>query len=433
MEELFFRHIQSVQDENLEALGMLISAERQAQFPYTVVQLELARRQAQKPGTWPQAWQTLQILQGQLANRTLVGGVIKSLETDQGAPGKGVILTLPLSGPYASIGWKVVGGAAAAQAELAQTGQVVSVEILNSESDSWLRRLRDLPASYKAVGGPLRVDKFKNLMASGLADERADFAFLPSLGDAAEGSQAWRFFPDPDDQIHSLLDLAASLSIYQVAILYPDESYGRRMAQLFREQALQRGMSIATSASYPPNDHTSWGGIVEQVATSGAQAVFLPGDWAHNEMLVPYFMYHGGKDLLLMGTTIWAQTLSRARFVEAHNYRRTVFPGGWWPENPAPAAEKLRNRMELEGMAEPGFWTALGYDFVRFASRLDFPTHPFTATRVNQAIQQAESMAWAMAPIDWDDTGVARQELFMFKPAEGGFDLVEGKLEKPME
>ncbi|MBQ4124429.1 MAG: hypothetical protein II595_00545, partial [Desulfovibrio sp.] len=68
-------------------------------------------------------------------------------------------------------------------------------------------------------------------------------------------------------------------------------------------------------------------------------------------------------------------------------------------------------------------WHALGYDFVRFACRLNFE-RPYPAATANKYISGAARMNYAQAPISYDAAGRAHQKLFMLQPGTQGAVLV---------
>ncbi len=333
-----------------------------------------------------------------------------------------VALALPLSGPYGVIASKISQGGEAGRNTLQQRGQVVNLHIIDTDKPDWLQQLQQLPDSVKIVGGPLRPDRFANVVQSGLNKKLAFFTFLQDLGNAAEGRDAWRFFSSPYDQMRTLLQMARKeFSIYNVGVLYPEEPFGKRIVQLFLEEAKKEGINVSAMQSYPPEDPLRWSEIVAALLYSNKEApidaVFLPDVWSKAEMLVPYIFYHQREDLIIMGSTLWGQTLTKERNVDIHNFRLSIFPATWWSEGNTMAARELRKAYPNE---EPNFWEVLGFDFVRFATRMNSLPAAWTPEQVNQHIRSAQNLEWSMAPISWSDTGIAKQDMFLFTPSNGG-------------
>lgn len=333
-----------------------------------------------------------------------------------------VALALPLSGPYGVIASKIRQGADTARNVLLQRGITMRVYPIDTDQPDWMQQLQRLPDSVKIVGGPLRPDNFTKALQSGATRQRVFFTFLQDLGGAVEGQDAWRFFSSPSDQMRTLLQTARNeFSIYNVGVLYPDEPFGKRIVQLFLDEAKKEGITVAAMKAYPPEDPLRWSELVAELLYSNQaapiDAVFLPDVWSKVEMLVPYFFYHQREDLIIMGSTLWGQTLTKERNVDVHNFRLSIFPGAWWEGSNTLAARDLRTANQGE---EPGFWEVLGYDFVRFASRLGSVSGAWTPEEVNQRIRSAQSMEWSMAPISWSAEGIAEQDMFLFTPDNGG-------------
>ncbi len=431
IERFFFLNLAELPDSNIQSLLAHLPPNEHDHFPATVLRLELARRLLATPAGKAQGTRLAQELSPFLADKDLIAEVlgIEQLSGDA----KGIALVLPITGPYGRVGSKVVRGAGYAQAELAQQGVSLDIQIINSDSADWENTLRTLPEGIRLVGGPLQVDVFKRMQSNGLIRSKPTFTFLSSLGNAREGQDAWRFFSSPTDQIHTLLDAATeSFSTTSIGILAPNDQYGLKMAQQFEQSALSRGMGVSTRINYPPKESLHWGDRVGEVVQSGCNAVFLPGDWSDAELLVPYLLYHGAENMLVMGTTIWGQTLAKKKYAEMPSFHKTIFPGVWWEHNSTPATTALMQRVRGARQPEPDFWVALGYDFVRMAANMGDIPADWQAQLINQKLQSAQNISWSMAPLSWDATGRATQHLFVFKPTQTGYTLLQDVGPTPM-
>lgn len=445
LERAFLEELKQVDPTTLSDLAGIIPAESQWHFPYTIVRLEQARRFGQNEATWAQAWQLLNNLNrlGDIADPSLVPMVAGPLQREQGVPTGGVALALPLSGPYAEIGWKVLRGVGAAQWEALTAGAQLNVRVINTEDENWIDRLDALPPGFALMGGPLRQDRFEALNQRGLVDKRPCFAFLPRLSGAVEGMDAWRFFPSSRDEARALVGLATGqLGIGHFAVLSPEEPYGNRFSEVFRDEVEEWFGEVSATGTYPPGEPTKWSrsvppllGIDMTVPEEEREpveppfaAVFVPDGWSQAKILVPQFFFYDEDRLLVLGPSLWGQGLARDENVEMNYFRTAVFPGPWWADNPAPGASALRNALAADGLGDPDFWVALGYDFMRFAGIMPpLPAH-FDAEAVNTALQIAGNIDWSMAPLVWDLAGRARQELFLFRPSSKGVAPLDPEL-----
>ena len=338
-----------------------------------------------------------------------------------------VVLALPSSGTYAPIASKVRHGAQMAQSELAASGVKMRLETVNTEAADWLQRLDALPPACAVVGGPLQARNYAQAREHGQLEKRAFFTFVPSLEQGDEGARAWRFFPSPQDQIDTLINFASTgLNIRTYGAFYPTDAYGVRMTGLM-EQSLASHNMLLQKASYNPADSTSWSNAVAPlinaqtpqgsktpVPQTSFEALFLPDSWKSMEMLTTSLLYNGEDRLVLLGTTLWEQSLSGKTVANADKFALAVFPGAW-NQPQAPRALQV-----------PGtdFWNALGYDFVRFAVSMGLDSR-LTTPQVTARAQRASKMIWGMAPISWDNAGVAHQKLFLFGVSPTGMTPVD--------
>lgn len=438
IEERWFSELSHADAATLKQLTDTLSAENTPRFPYAVIALEQARRLAADQATWPQAWQSLAYLRAnaQLSSPALVERIIMPLEQQYGKPEQGIALCLPLTGPYGGIGWKVARGASSAQWEMSKQGMNLSLRVINTDAPDWKTELASLPAGYSLVGGPLRADMFQSAHQSGLTSGRVFFTFLASLGDGIEGNQAWRFFPAATDQTSALLDFTVNyLNITDLGVMVPEETFGRRMRDLFSKEAHAAGNVTLHQASYDPANVQSWGESVRKFLGASAnkdalppgtkfQAVFLPDGWKATEVLIPYFFFYQEDRLVLLGSSLWGRTLAAKNNVDVRNLGLAVFPDAWNPNLESAAARQLAAGMAEAGLGEPDFWAGLGYDFVRFGARMGIKEAADAAT-INARLADAQMMDFSMAPLKWDAYGHASQSLFLFQPSSEGITVLD--------
>lgn len=333
-----------------------------------------------------------------------------------------VVLALPASGPYASIAAKIKRGATTAQQELAGAGGTLRLENVNTEAPDWLQTLAALPASCAVVGGPLRDTAYEQAQKAGALEQRAFFSFVPNLRSGEEGARAWRFFPSPQDQIDALVGFATDdLGIRSYGAFHPGDAYATRMTGLLAQNLGKRHIPLR-QASYKPADPTSWSDaaqpLINPVLAEGSttpvpqtefEALFLPDSWKNIDMVTQSLLYNGEDRLVLLGTTLWEQGLSGRQVPRAENFALAVFPAAWNAQH-APGA--------LKGQGND-FWTALGYDFVNFAAALALDSR-LPTPQITARAQRAASVVRGMAPLSYDDAGVAHQKLYLFQVSAAG-------------
>lgn len=353
---------------------------------------------------------------------------LSALPADQDA-GLCFSLALPMQSPMRSVSEKIVFGASTARKELERLGTDVHVRLLDSDQPDWLNQLAALPPQCALVGGPLQSAAYTAVKSAQSVYGRAFFVFLPQIGSGDEGFTAWRFFPSPQDQAEALLGFARTeLGFTAYGVLYPDEPYGKRMTEIFRQSALRHGGDVQTAA-YAPANSASWPDAAGRLVgrseinktpfpTRNFHAVFLPDSWSSADQLITALRYNGEDRTLVFGSSLWGEGIQTRPPAVPQNYQLAVFPGAW-----NPAAQNAQALVAaLGGTAD--FWHALGYDFVRFAAAMRIQ-QGWTPQLVNRRAAEAQRIDWTMAPLHWDAQGRAAQRLFLLTPVQGGFALVD--------
>ena len=306
---------------------------------------------------------------------------------------------------------------------MAAQGIRLTIDTINTDAPDWQAKLQALPPECAVIGGPLRPQIYKQARDSGLVDRRIFFAFLNNLEPGDEGRRAWRFFPSPQDQIDALISFATDgMGMRSFGVFYPSDTFGTRMSALFGQTAARRSMPVL-SAAYNPADRSSWSSAVAPLirpAQNGTgssavpvpqtefEALFVPDSWKNMDMVVSSLMYNGEDRLLLMGTTLWEQSIAGRRVANAEKYPLAVFPVAW---NAAASPSAL--------VGGNNFWQSLGYDFVRFAANMALNARP-SASEVTARANRAAPLLRALAPISWDNAGVAHERLFVCRVTGAG-------------
>ncbi|MFP4657959.1 MAG: penicillin-binding protein activator, partial [Desulfonatronovibrionaceae bacterium] len=412
-----------------QALSRLEESERKTQkppgFPYNLLAWSYWLREAeQNPESWEEIWPHLHSVAygDDLPDPDPLREKLRELEEELGEIGRRICLTIPLSGSYSKVGWKVLRGASLAQWELAKKGKKIRVTTVNTGEKGWRDKIDDLPGT-RIFGGPLTGENWERIKESGLHRNRVFFTFLSSLKN--EGRDGWRFFPSPRDQVRRLLQPSVDrLNIRRYAILYPEDDYGRDMARIFWKEATENGAKITGMQSYPPDKPTEWGKAVQtllqvedpedptQTPDPDFQAVFIPDSFSRVEGIVPQFFYYDEERLLFLGPMLWSQS-SAASNLENNYFGLALTNGPWLPDSPSGSRRDLAEALELTMQGEPDFWTALGYDFVRHCSRM--PDIDSGREDINRSLAELPAMQWTMAPITWDRDGLATQNLYVLR------------------
>lgn len=421
-ETTYWNDLDAMDSDTLKKVAAAVSSDQERMFPWNLLMLKAARR-----GLVSDASAVLARLSNPLlyAAPAMLGLGTAPTVRDTVY----VALVVPQSGSASALGRQVTAGAMAAVDDLRLSGKKVELNIIDSGKNGWQQAVMSLPPQFVTVGGPLIPGRYKAVRDA--AAGRALFSFTAALPSGEEGVKAWRFFASREDQIRALLDGASSLGISSFGIFSPNDTYSKRMSGLFMQEASARGYTV-TSGSYTAGTMNTWpkeaGQFVKMrvgtqrgsipVATADFQAIFLPDSWKNMDMLVSSLHYSGAQNRLMMGTSIWEQSLGPTSRNNAATFALTIFPGVWSDNLTTPGATAFRNAMAARNQKTDD-WSALGFDFVHMAAGLGLQPG-WSPSQLNRALASAPRMDWAGAPIHWDSEGKASRQLFLFQPAASG-------------
>ncbi len=343
------------------------------------------------------------------------------------APVKGttVALVVPRNAAQGAVNALIQGARIGAQSQ-AGTKQPARVTVIYSDGD---RRTQRAALPERSVVGMLMLSgegTYRQMKNAGVMDKRVVFCFMKHLPDGDEGATAWRFYPSNADQVEAVAELVVGqLGIRSAASFGPEDEYSLGMVGELEQNLASRGVVLQRITAV--GSSATWGELLkpyvnpETNETNGTlkpntpfEAVFLTDSWRRLQSVVTAFGSNGEDRLLMAGTMLW-DGYNVHGSQNASKYGLVTWPSAYLPTR-APAA--------LAGSKANTFWGALGYDFVRFAARLQIDGRP-SATVVNRAARQVAAMPFIMAPIRYDGSGRATQKLFMVQVGAAGTQVAD--------
>lgn len=333
-----------------------------------------------------------------------------------------VVLALPASGNYAPLTKKIQKGALEAQKGLVASGINLRIENINTEDPEWLKKLSALPEMCAVVGGPFQEKKYLAARKAGLMQNRVFFSFMPTLQAGDEGKVAWRFFSSPQDQVDAIARFATDdMKIRSYGAFYPNDTYGKRMTDLLEKSLSKRNIPLQKTA-YTPGATASFSSALKSlinpsyvkgnnspIPQTTFEALFLPDSWKNMDMITNSLLVNGEDRLVLLGTTLWEASLSGKQIPMAGKYELAIFPAIW---------NKARAPKQLQAQGND-FWSALGYDFINFAARTEIDRR-LESSQVTRQAQAAAGAIKSIAPINWNNNGIASQQLYLFQITSSG-------------
>lgn len=427
MEETLFHDLSTASDADITANLKLITPNLEPRFPYNLIIFAAAKR-----GLLANSQKVLDTFKTNSYFQSPAITLEKAPSTNYVTAKSGsVAMLLPQSGSYSTFSRQIMTGAKMAQSLLQQQGIQWNITYIDTQDPNWQSYLNNLPKDCVVVGGPLQANIYKSLQVSGITAQRAFFTFLTRLPEpSSEGTDAWRFFTSPDDQINAVLNVAQrDLGIRSFGSFYQNNAYGKGMNNLFVQKARERGLAVF-SMEYPANDIKNLNSLTQKfldtktpekgklpIAKRPIDAIFFPDVWKNMDMLISYMHYHGGHKKIMLGTSLWEQSLNTPVNINPQTFALTLFPVAYDSHRESPYKEYFQKELDRQHSIGTD-WIALGFDFVLMSSRLQLEERK-TSSEINRMLSSLK-VDYISAPFVYAPNGTLTRELIINQPARNG-------------
>jgi ABC-type branched-subunit amino acid transport system substrate-binding protein len=282
-------------------------------------------------------------------------------------------LALPLSGRNRLTGERALRGALLAAESIPAGSATLDLRVRDTESNpERAAQVVDELAKdgvVAVVGSPDRAEA----QAQAARAEALGLPLLELAPDDAPRDKAGLVFklvrPNPA-RAEALAARAVSLGAARIATLYPDNAYGKKMAEAFAERARAKGAKVVAEVPYDEKT-TTFIAVAKKLVAEKPDAVFVPAAAVQLSLVASQLAASGvlvtqggkGKGALLLAT---ADGLSVKLLQSAGRYVQgavlaPVFYADAADGRLGPFVEKFRGQYG----EEPGAADALGYDAVQ--------------------------------------------------------------------
>ncbi|MES4786435.1 MAG: hypothetical protein C4294_12110, partial [Nitrospiraceae bacterium] len=317
--------------------------------------------------------------------------MLRSFQTKLKTSQQIIVAVLPLSGRLQPFGMESLNGIQLALEKGKESlGVAVGLKVIDSETDKAALRLEltEALAEYRplAVIGPLLSRDLQ--MSAGLAEQTG----IPFITPSATVSEVRRF----SDYLFStamtyalqaqrIADYAiGNMGLRRFCILYPETSYGQKLAQFFSMEVRKRGGELIAVESFKETD-TDFGpqirrikeadlkrygqssttktskGAVRITYTPGFDALFIPAGSSHVALIAPQLAFYDVK-VPLLGSNTWnAPDLLRLtdRWIEG-----STFVDGFFKDSPDQNVREFVDRYRKRYQSDPTLFAAQAFDAI---------------------------------------------------------------------
>ena len=135
------------------------------------------------------------------------------------------------------------------------------------------------------------------------------------------------------------------------------------------------------------------------------------------DTILSYMQYHGAHKKVILGTSLWEQSLSNPVSINPQTFALTLFPVSYDSQRESPYKEFFQTEL-IKQQSKGTSWIALGFDFVLMSSRLQLNERK-SGSEINKRLA-ALKVDYIGAPFKYDQNGKLSRELMINQPARSG-------------
>ena len=355
---------------------------------------------------------------------------------------------LPLSGPFAIYGEDVLNGIQLGMGLSGEPDMGVDLELVIKDTEGHaekaVARLEDLVNNEKvaAIIGPLSS---RAAMAAAVKAQELGVPIITLTqkeGVTEVGNMVFRNALTPSREVKRLVDTAIEeMGIKRFGILYPDNSYGHFLMNIFWDRLEEMGGMVTAVESYGPDDtdfavqikkmtglyypkpellvqkeREMWTmeeeesrlDIEEPEPTVDFDAVFIPDKLQTVAMIAPQLIYHDVPGLLLMGTSLWQSP----ELIEMPGdyIQGAIFSSGFFYGTGEPRIKAFVKGYKADFGSAPGILAATGYDTISLLKSVIGQDNIRTRRDVQKTLLKCKDFVGVTGKISFDSRGDLEKE-----------------------
>ncbi len=306
-------------------------------------------------------------------------------------------LIIPLDGRYGEYGRKILRGVTLAVSEWNNGHPKDNIKLIveNTSGDPALalKAYKNMVHEYKvlAILGPLGKSSLNALLSQSDTGSLLMAAFSGDTVRTANMPFHLRVMPATSDIVETIARYAIQdLGFKNLAILFPEDSYGRKAKEYFESTSSQLGGNIISSTGYAPGT-TDFKSVIKRLLPRAPskkvsisvpfEAIFVPDEVKTVTLLAPQLLYYNIVGVPLLGTNLWENPklgpLSNG-YMDGSYYATPYFV-----QSEDPETIRFRSKFHAVYNTWPGYLEAQGYDTTRLILAIRESLMPGQITRRN--------------------------------------------------
>ena len=329
---------------------------------------------------------------------------------------KKIGVILPMSGKYKLYGQKAMKGIELALARLSESGvKDLSIVVKDSMSD---------PVQAAMCVDQLGEDNVFSILGpifvSRQAADKAQARGIPMMALTTKtefpqyGDYIFSNFITPEMQVQALGSYVFhELGLSRMAVLYPDNKYGNRYMQAFRQMVDQFKGQLTATQVYD-GSQTDFADPIKSLIRDtnlSFQALFIPDSVSRINLILPQLVYHDAKGFRLLGTNLWHRD-SLLKETRGYN-RNAVICDGYFFGSANPETAWFDKAFQDLYQERPGFLEAIAYDTAQILFTAANADDVNSGRHLKDVLQGQFIFDGATGRTRFDETGTPHKALFL--------------------
>jgi ABC-type branched-subunit amino acid transport system substrate-binding protein len=347
---------------------------------------------------------------------------------------------LPLSGPYALYGNKILKciEMALAQFNSQNNRSPIKLIVKDTESDPEKAIQGVCELSEERVGaiiGPVTTHEAAAVKAQ---EKRIPIITLGQKETITEiGDYVFRNFITPEMQVQAIVSYAIEvLGISRFAILYPDDKYGTIFMGLFKDEVEAYKGEVVGAEPYTP-DQTDFAEPIKKLRETQIElseptqekiensdhkpaepavdfeAIFIPDGPTASGLIIPQLAFYDVVGVYLFGTNLWHSD----RLIQmAEKYvQGAIMADGFFAGSRSKKVKDFVEMFEKTFHDKPGFLEAVAYDTAMILFNLVSRNDIQSRSEIKNKIINLQDFQGVTGITSFDHTGNAQKELYLLQ------------------
>lgn len=329
---------------------------------------------------------------------------------------KKIGVILPMSGKYKLYGQKAMKGIELALARLSESGITdLSIEVKDSMSDpeQAAKCVDQLGKNnVSSILGPIIVSR--------QAADKAQVLGIPMMALTQKtqfpqyGDYIFSNFITPEMQVQTLGSYVFhELGLRRMAVLYPDDKYGNRYMQVFRQMVDQFEGQLTAAQVYDGSQTDFSDSIKKLIRNTGLsfQALFIPDSVSRINLILPQLVYHDATGFPILGTNLWHRD---SLLKETRRYNsNAVICDGYFSGSANPETAWFDKAFQDLYQERPGFLEAIAYDTAQILFTAANADDVNSGRQLKDVLRGQFIFDGATGRTRFDETGTPHKALFL--------------------